>query len=129
MPGLDGQDRAGGCQVAFIHNGRRGTEVGGDANTLKHAGGRDEASSVGDAESIGTFGNGVGACGFEGGGEEGDVGLLVTGDYLDLLADGRREAGLAEGLGRVVGQTLAVEGVFEVLEGEGIVEDLTWKDW
>jgi len=51
------------------------------------------------------------------------VGLLVLGDGLQVVVEGGVEAGGGELLLGVVGQTLAVELVLEVLQGECIVED------
>ena len=51
---------------------------------------------------------------------------LIGSNLLQVLVEGVGEAGSDElGLG-VVLETLAVEGVLEVLEGERVVEDDTW---
>jgi hypothetical protein len=56
------------------------------------------------------------------------VGRLVAADGLDAVVDGRVVAGSGEvGLGEV-GETLLVEVVLEVLEGQGVVEDDSWWD-
>jgi hypothetical protein len=56
------------------------------------------------------------------------VGSLVAADGLDALVGGRVVAGGDEvGLGEV-GETLLVEVVLEVLEGQGVVEDGSWRD-
>lgn len=52
------------------------------------------------------------------------MGGLVARNLLQVLVEGGREAGFGEGGSAVVGESLAVEGVFEVLEGEGVVEDV-----
>lgn len=51
------------------------------------------------------------------------MGRLVLGDHLQVVVEGRVEAGGCELRLGVVGQTVAVELVLEVLQGEGIVED------
>lgn len=56
--------------------------------------------------------------------EEIDVGLLVLADLSDAAADEGGEAGLLEGLGAEPGKATVVERVLEVLEGEGVLEDL-----
>ena len=57
--------------------------------------------------------------------QEADVGGLVAGDGHQVLVEGVGEPGGDKvGLG-VVGQTLAVELVLEVLQGQSIVEDVT----
>jgi len=58
------------------------------------------------------------------GGEELDVVRFLGGDGLDVVVEGGFEAGSGELSLREVGQALAVEGVLEVLEGEGVVDDV-----
>ena len=53
---------------------------------------------------------------------------LVTGDFFEVGVEGGVEAGVCEiGLGEVT-DTRFVEVVFEVLEGEGVVEDVAVGD-
>ena len=52
-----------------------------------------------------------------------DVALLVLADLLEAAAGPLGEAGVGEVVLGVVGEGLAVEGVLEVLEGEGVVQD------
>ena len=52
------------------------------------------------------------------------MGRFVGGDLLQVGVEGGVEAGGGEGGFGEVGETGAVEGVFEVLEGEGVVEDV-----
>lgn len=56
--------------------------------------------------------------------EEIDMGLLVLADLSDAAADEGGESGLLEGLGAELGKAAVVERVLEVLEGEGVLEDL-----
>ena len=52
---------------------------------------------------------------------------LVTTNTLDVLVEGRVEASSGEvGLGELV-KGLAVEGILEVLEGQSVVEDISYK--
>lgn len=69
------------------------------------------------------FGAGKGEHTGESASQELDVNLLVLGDGLQVVVEGGVEAGGGELLLGVVGQTLAVELVLKVLQGEGIVED------
>lgn len=56
--------------------------------------------------------------------EEIDVGLLVLADLSDAAADVGGETGLLEGLSTKLGKAAVVERVLEMLEGEGVLEDL-----
>jgi hypothetical protein len=125
---LDRQDRAGGRQVCLRHDVGGGAEVRGDTNALEDRGGGQEALHACHAEVVGALLDGDGAGGGQGGGEERDVGRLIAADGLDAVVDGRVVAGGGEvGLGEV-GETLLVEVVLEVLEGQGVVEDNGWWD-
>lgn len=124
MAGLDGEDRAGGFEVVFVHDLARGTEVGRDANAFEDAGGSDELRDARNAEGVGAFLDRSGTSTCQGCGKEVDVGLLVVGNLLKVLVEGAVEAGLGELLLSEVGQTLTVKGVFKMLEGEGVVEDV-----
>lgn len=66
----------------------------------------------------------------QGGRQKGDMGCLVSGDLSEAVADPAGEAGVLKvGLG-VVGETLLVEGVLEVLKGQSEVENLgVCKGW
>jgi len=139
---FDRQHGAGVGQVRLRHDVGGGAEVGADADTLEDGGEHHEGLRVRDAEVVGAFVDGLGAGGWKDGqfehikilerGEEStgesasqelDVGLLVLGDGLQVVVEGGVEAGGGELLLGVVGQTLAVELVLEVLQGERIVED------
>jgi hypothetical protein len=125
---LNGQDRGGGGQVGLRHDVGGGAEVGGNTNALEDRGGGKEALHARHAEVVGALLDGDGAGGGQGRGQEGDVGRLVAADGLDAVVDGRVVAGGGEvGLGEV-GETLLVEVVLEVLEGQGVVEDDSWWD-
>lgn len=51
---------------------------------------------------------------------------LVAGDLLQVAVEGRVKTGGCELFLGEVGQTLAVELVLEVLQGQGVVEDVGW---
>jgi hypothetical protein len=121
VAGLDGEDRASISKVGWVGDGGSGAEVGSDTDTLEDGGEADEGLGVGGGEVVGALGSGGGAKGL---GEEGDVSCFVRGDFHQVGVEGVREAGGNElGLG-VVGQTLTVELILEVLEGKSIVKDV-----
>lgn len=53
------------------------------------------------------------------------VRLILT-DALEVVVEGRVEASVREVRLGELGETLTVEGVFEMLQGQGIVEDVTY---
>jgi hypothetical protein len=56
------------------------------------------------------------------------VARLVLGDLREAAANPVREAGLLERVGVELGERLVVEGVFEMLERERVLEDSrVWK--
>ena len=50
---------------------------------------------------------------------------LVGSNLLDVTVHGRIEASVGEVLLGVLGETIAVEGILEVLKGQSVVEDNT----
>ena len=56
--------------------------------------------------------------------EERDVGSLVSSNGLEVVVDGRVEASVGKVLLAELLETLAVEGVLEVLKGQSILEDV-----
>lgn len=128
MAGLHGQDGPGRGQVGRAHDVGRRAQVGADADALEDGGGHDEVCDICDAEVVRASGHGRRAGLGQGGGQEGHVRRLVGGDLLQVGVEGGVEAAGGEvGLGEVL-QALLVEGVFEVLEGEGVVEDVGVRD-
>lgn len=120
VAGLDGQDGAGGCEVVLVGDAGSSSEVGADSDTLEDTGKCDERLGVGGGEGVGALGDG---CVLESAAEEGDVGGLVVGDLLQVGVEWVGETGCDEvGLG-VVGKTLTVELVLEMLEGKSVVKD------
>ena len=57
-------------------------------------------------------------------GQKVHVSLLIRRDLLQVGVEGCVIAGSGEGVGTEVREALAVEGVFQVLEGERVVEDV-----
>ena len=56
------------------------------------------------------------------------MGGFVDGDFFEVGVEGGVEAGACEvGLGEVL-ETLLIEGVFEMLKGESVVEDVGVSD-
>lgn len=121
---FDGEDAAGSSQVAFVGDLLCSTEVGGRSDAFEDAGGCDEGFDARDAEGVGAFLNGLDAGSFETGGEEVDMRGFVSTDCLQVLVEGAVVAGGFEvGFGEV-GESLTVEFVFEVFEGQGVAEDV-----
>lgn len=123
---LDRQDGAGGGEVVLVGNGRGSTEVGADTDTLEDGRDGDERGRVGRGEGVRALGGGGGTGSGQGAGEEADVRVLVVGDLLEVGVEGVGEASSNKGLLRVVLETLAVEGRLEVLQSQGVVEDVGW---
>ncbi len=124
MAGLDGQDGPGRGQVGCTHDVGRGAQVRAHTHALEDGGRLDEARDVGDAEVVRAGGHWGCARFGESGGQEGNVGGLVRGDFLQVGVESRVEAACCElGLSEVL-QTCSVEGVFEMLQGESIVENV-----
>lgn len=124
MPALDSQDGPGGGQVVLVQDLTGGAEVGANTDALEDAGDSQELDHGGHGEGVGAFFGGAGA---EGGGEEVDVRLLVAGDLGQARVGVGGQAGGGEVALGELGQAFAVEGCFEVFEGEGVVEDLDWR--
>ncbi len=125
MAGLDGQDGTSGGEVVLAHDFGSGTKVGGHTDTLEHCGSSNEALHILVAEVVGALADGLDTGFVQCGGQESNVGLLVGGDGLELGVDIAGETGLAEVVGRVLLQSLAVEGILEMLESESVVEDIS----
>lgn len=115
MSGLGGKDGAGDGHVALIGDVSCSTKIGGSSDVLDDGSESDERFGVGVREFVGTRGNRVIP---ENGREDFDVGSLVTGNLLNSASDPVGEAGVGEGLGVVLGKSLVVERVFEVLESD-----------
>lgn len=57
-------------------------------------------------------------------GQEVDVSGLVAGNGLDVVVNLGVEASVLEVFLGVLGETLTIEGVLEVLQGQSILEDI-----
>lgn len=64
----------------------------------------------------------------QGAGEKVDMVGLVLRDLLEILVKHGAEASCGKVLSRVLGQTFAVEGILEVFQSQGIVEDIDLLD-
>ena len=122
MAGLDGQDRASRSQVGRAHNLCRSTQIRANTDALKDGGGRDKGLGISDAKIVGAGSDGGCPCLCKSSGQEADVSRLVRGNFLEVAIECCVEAGICEVALGEVGQTFSIEGVFEVLQGEGIVE-------
>ena len=128
MARLDSQDRSSGCKICSAHNVCSCPQVRTDTHALEDRRCLDKALHVGYAEIVRALSDWRGAGLGKGGGQETDVGRLVRGDFLEIAVKSRIETsscklGLAE-----VGKTLAVEGVFEMLQSQSVVEDVSIRD-
>lgn len=124
MARLNRQNRPSSSQIILIGDLARSTEVSADADAFEDAGSGEELGDGAEGEGVGAGFCGGGA---EGGGEEVDVQALVLGDFGEAVVGccwggGGGEVGCFEFL-----EALAVEGCFEVFEGEGVVEDVDWE--
>lgn len=133
---LSGEDRTGHSHVGGLGDARGGAEVGRDTDVLDDGREADKRLDVGDAKVVGAGGGGSGT---ERASEDSNVLGLVAGDLLNAVADPVGVAGRGEvGLGKLVEvlrgsapdshheqeTNLVVEGVLEVLQGQGVLEDL-----
>ena len=116
VQGLDGQDGAGGGEVGFACDQGRAREVGRGADALEDGGQGDEGQYVRVREVVGAGRDGRVAGGGDGGGEEGDVGLLVVRDVLQVVVVVGAIARVLEVLLGEVLQGLLVEDVLEMLK-------------
>lgn len=125
VPALDSEDSASSGQVIWRSNVFGSSEVGADTDTLEDVGSSQEALSIGVAEVVGALGNRSGTSSPQTCLQEVDVSLLVLSDLLEVVVEGlsRWHASGLEVGGGELGQSLAVEGVLEVLERQRILED------
>jgi hypothetical protein len=114
MARLDGQDGASDGQVVFVCDLASCTKERADTNTFEDASDAEELGDRRHGEGVDAFFRGGGA---ERGGQEVYMGLLVAGDFGQACVGGCWDAGGDEVGGGELGETLAVEGCFEVLEG------------
>jgi hypothetical protein len=122
---LDGQDRPGDGQVVFVRDLAGGAEVRADADAFEDAGDAEELCDGGHGEGVEAF---FGRGGAESGGEEVDVSFLVAGDLGQASVGACGDSGGGEVGGGKFGEAFAVEGCFEVFEGESILEDVDWGE-
>jgi hypothetical protein len=124
VAGLDSQDGSSGSQVGLGHDVCGGTEVGADTNTLEDAGSGKEGGNVLVSEVVGAGLDGFGSSSAERTSQELNVSLLIARDGHDAVVGLLGEIGGLEVLNAVLGEGLGVEGVLEVLESKGVVENL-----
>lgn len=124
VPRFDRQDTPSSSKIVLVHDLPRRTQVSRDTDPLEDLRCRHERGNAGNAKGVGALLHRRGASGFQRGCEELDVVGFLKGDGFDVVVEGGVEAGRGEGGFGEVGQALAVEGVFEVFEGEGVVDDV-----
>lgn len=92
--------------------------------TLQHTTKSQEALHIGGWERIGTPLHGLGSSSRQGLGQELLMGLLIRADLLDIRIGSVLDTGLREVFLGIVLETLFVETGFQVLQGQGIVENV-----
>lgn len=90
---LNGQDGTSCGEVVLVHDAGGSTEVGGNSDTLQDGGEGNESSWGGDTEAVCALCNSSAS---EGGGQEADVGLLISCDLLEVVVEWVSEAGSDE---------------------------------
>lgn len=115
VTGLNSENGAGGSEVVGAHDRGGGSDVGGNTDTFEHGGKGNELLRGGDSEVVGALSNGSGTSSLEPCGQERNVSLLIDGDLLEVGVELVVEAGGGELCLGVVGKTLAVEGILEML--------------
>lgn len=126
VTGLDAEDGGSLGQVLAVGDEVGSASVGGNADTLEDCSGLDEALWRQCAKVVLACLDWLLTGGLEGGGQDGNVGVLVLGDVLEILVEGvLRETSVGHVLCRELAQAVRVEGGLEVLEGQGVVEDDT----
>ena len=96
MEGLGDEDGARDAEVGFAGDEAGAAQVGGRADAFEDGGEADEGFGVRVGETVGACGDGLGAGGREGGGEEFDVLFFVVGDVLEVIVVRRAETGFQE---------------------------------
>lgn len=123
VSGFDGEDGAGNAQDGGVLEERSGAKVGGDTDVLEDGGSLDHRGSVGEAKLVLAGLDGLDAVLGEGGLQERDVlglglaNLLEVGNFDVVEAEGL-EVGVGE-----LGESLTVEGLLEVFQGQSTVRD------
>lgn len=128
VEGFGDEDGAGDAEVGLAGDEAGAAEVGGCADALEHRGEGDEGFRVRVGEVVRAGCDGGGAGGHDGRGEELDVLFFVVGDVLEVVVVVGAEAGAEEvGLGHAL-YAAFVEGVLQMLQGEGILQDVEVGD-
>ena len=128
VEGFGDEDGPRDAEVGLAGDEAGAAEVGGCADALEHRGEGDEGFGVRVGELVRAGRDGFGARGGDGRGEELDVLFFVVGDVFEVVVVGRAEAGVEEGLLRHALNAAFVKGVLQMLEREGILEDVEVRD-
>ena len=128
MQGFGDEDGARDAEVGFAGDEAGAAQVGGHADALEHRGERDEGFRVRVGEAVRAGGDGGGAGGHEGRGEQLDVLLLVVGDVLEVVVVRGAEAGLGEVRLGHFGHGAFVEDILEMFQRQGVLEDVDVGD-
>lgn len=125
MSGFDGENGAGNAQNGGVLEERSGAQVGGDTDVLEDGGGLDHGGGVGEAKLVLAGLDGLDAVLGERGLQERDVLGLGLANLLEVgNLDVVEAEGLEVGVGEL-GETLTVEGLLEVFQGQGTVRDVS----
>ena len=126
VTGLDGKNATSSGDICWVGDEGGGAEVGAHTDTLDDVCGGQKGLRSEVAKVICAFSNGCDASSLEGSGQEVDVGLLIAANLLEVLVEvGAVEPSGSEVCGGELLKGLTVEGCFEVLESQCVVENDT----
>ena len=128
MQALGDEDGARDAEVVLAGDETRAAEVGGCADALEHGGEPDEGLGVFVGEVVCACCDGGGAGRLESGGQVLHVELLVVDDVFEVVVVGLGEAGGEEGGCGEFGDATFVEDVFQMLKGQGVLENVDISD-
>ena len=118
------EDRTSNAEICLAGDETCSAKVGGYADALEHRGESDEGMGVSIREVVCAGCHWLGASGHDGRSEKLDMLLFVVSNVLEVGVVLGAEAGCHEVLLRHAFNAAFVESVFEMLQGEGILEDI-----
>lgn len=122
MTSLNGENRAGDTKNSW--GGQQGgrAQVGRDADVLEDGGRCNHAGGIGESKVVSARRDGLDAVLRERGLEDDDVLGLGEANLRQILDLSIAEAQSSEVRGREFGETLLIEGILEILQGQGAIE-------